>query len=409
MTRPVVVIGAGLGGLVAAARLATRGKPVILLERLNRIGGVSGEWQCDGATYVRGSVEFMGGFYRGLERIGIGLPIHPVRARYHFGDQTLTLPPRLQELPFWARALPGTLSAALALGRSADGSLADALVGRSQAARTFLACFLQQGGLRFSDIQAADARSMVGHAREDGLHQPAIVEGGPQRLVDALAELGRQRGVQLRLGEELLKVEPGRVETRSGPIEVEAVLSSRPRWQDWTGPSTPGLALGQVLLWLHEIPPFPDGLDSLYRLPVDVDRWHAALTAGDWPPELGWSLVNPRLGPEPERRTLVGYLPVPAGADPAGILERLLAAMERLVPGLNRSIRAAKLLLPPEYRAIHGLAPTPIPSFPTGASRRPSYKNQETGELHMGTSVEPPSLYGAAVVRRALAIAEELP
>jgi phytoene dehydrogenase-like protein len=409
MTRPVAVIGAGLGGLVAAARLASRGKPVILLERLDRIGGVSGEWQWEGATYVRGSVEFMGGFYRGLEQIGIRMPIHPVRSRYYFGTQQLSLPPRLQELPFWARALPGSLAAAFALARSTDGNLADALVGQSEATRQFFGCFLQQGGLRFSDVQAADARGMVGHAREDGLHQPALVEGGPQRLVDALADLCRQKGVQIRLGEEIRGVEPGRVQTRSGPIDVEGVLSSRPRWQDWTGPSTPGLALGQVLVWLDEIPPFPDGLDRLYRLPVDVDRWHAALTAGDWPPELGWSLVNPRLGPEPERRTLVGYLPVPAGADPAGILERLLAAMERLVPGLNRSIRAAKLLLPPEYRAIHGLDPTPIPSFPTGASRRPSYKNQETGELHMGTSVEPPSLYGAAVVRRALAIAEELP
>ncbi|HND34938.1 MAG TPA: hypothetical protein PLA94_33270, partial [Myxococcota bacterium] len=71
--------------------------------------------------------------------------------------------------------------------------------------------------------------------------------------------------------------------------------------------------------------------------------------------------------------------------------------------------RAARLLLPEEYRALHGLDPVPVPRVPLGASRRPSYQNTDTGELHMGTSVEPPSLYGASVVRRALTIAEELP
>ncbi len=81
MARPVVVIGAGLGGLVAAISLAARGKSVIVLERLDRPGGVSGEWSLEGATYVRGSLEFFGGFYRGLEQIGVQLPTHPVRAR----------------------------------------------------------------------------------------------------------------------------------------------------------------------------------------------------------------------------------------------------------------------------------------------------------------------------------------
>jgi hypothetical protein len=119
--------------------------------------------------------------------------------------------------------------------------------------------------------------------------------------------------------------------------------------------------------------------------------------------------VNPRLGEAPERRTLVGYLPVPARADAAGILDRLLTDMERLLPGLGRRLRAARLLLPEEYRAHHGLDPVPVLHFPTGTTRRPSYKNQETGELHMGTSVDPPSLYGASVVRRAITIAEELP
>jgi glycine/D-amino acid oxidase-like deaminating enzyme len=95
---------------------------------------------------------------------------------------------------------------------------------------------------------------MARYAWEDGLHQPAMVEGGPQRLVDALVERCQQNGVQFRLGVEIHKVEPGRIETSAGVMEADATLSCRPRWPDWTGPSLEALALGQVLLHVKKWP-----------------------------------------------------------------------------------------------------------------------------------------------------------
>lgn len=54
MDKPVVVIGAGIGGLSAAIRLAIAGRRVIVLEKNARVGGKMGEFQADGFRWDTG-------------------------------------------------------------------------------------------------------------------------------------------------------------------------------------------------------------------------------------------------------------------------------------------------------------------------------------------------------------------
>lgn len=78
-TYPVIVIGAGLGGLGAACQLASVGKKVLLLEKHNVPGGfassfVRGRFEFDSALHELsdiGTKDNKGSLYRFLERIGV--------------------------------------------------------------------------------------------------------------------------------------------------------------------------------------------------------------------------------------------------------------------------------------------------------------------------------------------------
>ncbi|MCK4370169.1 MAG: NAD(P)/FAD-dependent oxidoreductase [Candidatus Lokiarchaeota archaeon] len=78
-TYPVIVIGAGLGGLGAACQLALVGKKVLLLEKNNVPGGfatsfVRGRFEFEGALHELsdiGTEANKGSLYRFLERIGV--------------------------------------------------------------------------------------------------------------------------------------------------------------------------------------------------------------------------------------------------------------------------------------------------------------------------------------------------
>jgi prolycopene isomerase len=84
----VVVIGAGLGGLAAAAHLATRGVAVTVLEAHERPGGYA-------TTFERGDFTFEIGLHL-LDAVGPGQPGRLVLDALGIGDLDLLSPPHLR-------------------------------------------------------------------------------------------------------------------------------------------------------------------------------------------------------------------------------------------------------------------------------------------------------------------------
>ena len=253
----VVVVGAGVGGLAAAARLAARGHRVELHERAETHGGKLGEYQRDGFRFDTGPslltlpqvftdlFAATGGWPDGLAFE----PVDPV-CGYRFADGT-----RL-DMPHDPAAVPAAIDAALGAGR---GAAWQALYDRSDRLwdlvhepvlhRPLRARDLARFSLRLRDLGLiAPWRTLRGlgeamlpdprlrawldryatYSGSDPRRTPSVlsvtpyveqrfgawwVPGGLRRLGDALIERCRVLGVAVHLGSEVdeVLVESGRV------------------------------------------------------------------------------------------------------------------------------------------------------------------------------------------------------
>jgi phytoene desaturase len=245
----VVVVGAGVGGLAAAARLAARGHRVALHERAGTHGGKLGEYRRDGFTFDTGpSLLTLPQVFTDLFAATGGpadLELEPVdpACGYRFADGTRV------DLPFDPADVPAALDAALGPGtgrawqafHERSARLWD-LVGEPVLHRPLRARDLARFGTRLRDLRVVapwwtlrrlgerllpDPRLRMWldryatYSGSDPRRAPSVlsvtpyveqrfgawwVRGGLRRLADALLDRCRALGVVVHLGSEVAEI-----------------------------------------------------------------------------------------------------------------------------------------------------------------------------------------------------------
>ncbi|MDP9431181.1 MAG: phytoene desaturase family protein [Actinomycetota bacterium] len=189
----IVVIGAGMGGLAAAARLATLGHDVTVCEQAPTVGGKLGLYERDGFRFDTGpSLLTLPAAFRDLfrktgrplEKVLDLVPVDPV-ARYRFADGT-TL-----EMPNTSRpAIRAAMDGAFGSGAGGDW---DRLLDRAEAIwqatrRPFLESPLNGAGdLARQAVKVGDLRTVAPWRTLRGLGRQYLRDPRQRMLLDRYA------------------------------------------------------------------------------------------------------------------------------------------------------------------------------------------------------------------------------
>ncbi len=250
---PVIVIGAGIGGLACALRLATRGVDVLVVEKAEQVGGKLREVTVDGARLDAGPtvltmrwvfdelftdagetlsdwltlapagtlarhawndhehLELYTDPQRSAEAIGAFAGADEARRYLAFCERARSIY-RTLEQPFLRSAQPNPVSLAKRVGARGFGDLmriSPFATMWSELSTYFHDPRLRQLFGRYatycgsSPFLAPATLMLVAHVEQEGVW---LVDGGMQRIADALAVLIERRGGAIRRGQAVTRI-----------------------------------------------------------------------------------------------------------------------------------------------------------------------------------------------------------
>lgn len=453
MTPPqVIVAGAGLGGLSAAAELARGGLRVLVLEGAAQVGGRCTTRVVEGARFAVGANTFGIRAERELARHGVPRPFFSAPFRIVYRGRHVRFPldrSSLRSLGALGISLPRLAGTAL--------KIAWANRGEPPAGETYRGIVRRLlGGRDASELLEVEAWYLGAHpdalpasclktffGLRYGFHRPVYPMGGAHLVPEALVEAVRRAGGEVRTGQrvEAIRIEGGAATgVRCAGEEIPATVAvvsnlevgatlrlagPEPALQALAGTAATwrrGLSFASLLLRLRPgacalASPGPRGTapGSTLLLDTPADRVIDELEAGGLPatPILNVVQTQALAGGAPGEvalSVLALWPRSPVGAEERRrFVEAALDRLERFDPGFRSALLWHRLVTPDEYERAFGFSSCPSPVLESPLYEKCGWRLPVARLYNVGTTVQPRGCHtGSAMESGRLCAAEIL-
>lgn len=419
-SKRVIVIGAGLAGLVSALSLQRAGLKVTLIDQRTQVGGLCGTFMLDNREFVIGCNDFGRGLVKLLNKLGVNFPFKYKKSSVYYRGKWFNAAPSLKMLWQLRHEWRNIFSLI-------GGIIAQQFAGRAQSMEQFVNRLTNAGAVNdlckliayFMGVSPVDIQTSffgLDGKYKYGYTTMACPAGGPQAMVNAIVAVFLQQGGNLLMNTRYIQ------HTKQGPyfyvgvsrrelriLESDYIVDAREQPSLYPAGVKRGLPISMLCLAVKSDFSYPENTHTLTYFEPDVSRWFGQLDQGIQPQHFGFHVFKSDLAENNDNTyTLNVYFYLPRGVNQLAEGERiiysdyLLGRLEKLLPGIRGHLVYSRMLTPEDFTALHGMSSRVMPFIhPYG---KPSNSSGEPGYLYAGHSVYPPGDHaGAAALSGALA------